>query len=553
VTSGGRWHLAGYDDEEHYLYIVIETDKRKVIEAARIDIDNGKDVVVQLPEYTEGVGVIYNPARKEVYIPYDNHQSVHVVTFEDGGALEEIAIPTFGNDASAVDTDKDLLYIGSWAKGEVDVIDLTTRKLLRRITGLGIIPHMFTMAFNPHNGMIYYPKGATAVNGTFGSAVSALDPATGKNGKIHLGWSPIDLIERPGKGSFLVFSSEDQFAEVGPDGGVDYHGLPFDYPVYAIRSPENDIYLSYGPHQSYWPTVYIWGAKNGILTIDSEDLGFYDRRIPRQAHEMILDQGGRLYFTQNNWGKEKQFLGILRDQVRLYEAGDRLTIEDEVEREITQRILRFDPAMNLIYLVKIGEKDDEPGTFQAIDIESKSLVRSIELGLTPTDLVFDDEKIYIANFDSRSVTVIDKASYAVSGIETEEQPLKLCNTGGLIYVINHAGNTLQEITGKDRKYKIPHKGLPDNIFTWKGKPVITVHTSSALYILRFDPDGEKFALLHKEEYPYGDTRFDTANVSFYVRGQYGDALFEITRGREDGVGRLWVSDFLSGKLFILEE
>ncbi|MFQ6618798.1 MAG: hypothetical protein ACE5QV_08940, partial [Fidelibacterota bacterium] len=35
-------------------------------------------------------------------------------------------------------------------------------------------------------------------------------------------------------------------------------------------------------------------------------------------------------------------------------------------------------------------------------------------------------------------------------------------------------------------------------------------------------------------------------------GQFGDALFAITRGRVDAGGRLWVTDFLSGKLFILE-
>ena len=112
--------------------------------------------------------------------------------------------------------------------------------------------------------------------------------------KIHTGWSPIDLIELKDRGSFLVFNSEDRFAEVWANGSYDMKPLPYDYPIRAAYSPEGDIYLSYGPHQSYWPTVYIWDAKNGILTIDAEDLGYYDRRIPRQAHEMALDgdQGG---------------------------------------------------------------------------------------------------------------------------------------------------------------------------------------------------------------------------------------------------------------------
>ncbi|UCE17685.1 MAG: hypothetical protein JSV84_12480 [Gemmatimonadota bacterium] len=54
-------------------------------------------------------------------------------------------------------------------------------------------------------------------------------------------------------------------------------------------------------------------------------------------------------------------------------------------------------------------------------------------------------------------------------------------------------------------------------------------------------------------YTYGDTIFDSGNVSFYVRGQYGDAVFFITQGQVDSEGRLWITDFLSGKLFLIEE
>jgi hypothetical protein len=82
--------------------------------------------------------------------------------------------------------------------------------------------------------------------------------------------------------------------------------------------------------------------------------------------------------------------------------------------------------------------------------------------------------------------------------------------------------------------------------------VLTSHSENALFVVEFDPQTGSFSLLHKQEYPYGDTRFDTANVSFYVRGQFGDAVFYITEAKTDKEGRLWLTDFLSGKLFILE-
>ncbi len=290
LAPGGRWHFAGYDAGARELFLVIETAERKVIQAARIDAVAANDLVVPLPGFTEGVGVLYNARRREVYIPYDNHPSVHVVDFNKGGEVTEIAIPSYGNDASALDAAGDLLYIGSWAHGEVDVIDLEKRKLVRRIEDLGIIPHMFAMAFNPKNNTVYFPKGGSAVNGAFGAAVTALDPVTRKTSKIHTGWAPIDLIEVPARGSFFVFNSEDEFAEVRSDGSYDIHKLPCDYPVRAAPAPGGDVYLSYGPHQSYWPVVYIWGAKNGVLGIDAQDLSYYDRRIPRQAHRIVLDE-----------------------------------------------------------------------------------------------------------------------------------------------------------------------------------------------------------------------------------------------------------------------
>jgi DNA-binding beta-propeller fold protein YncE len=552
LEAGGRWHLAGYNQQTHRIYLVVERADRKVVQAARIDVIDGTDVIVPLPEFTEGVGITYNEKREEVYVAYDNHPSVHVVEFENDGRVDEIALPAYGNDAASVDAEADMLYVASWAHGEIDVVDLASRRLVRRITGLGIIPHMFTMAFNPRNGLIYFPKGATAVNGTFGAAVTALDPATEKTVKIHTGWAPIDLVALPARGSFLVFNSEDRFAEVWPDGRYEVHELPHDYPIDAVSGPAGSVYLSYGPHQSYWPTVYIWGARDGVLRIDTGDYGFYDRRIPRQAQRMVLDKSGALYFTQNNWGREEQFLGVLEDRIRLFDANRRLRLVDEVEREITQRILEYDPGTNQLYLVRIGERDEDPSVLQVVDPVEKKVVDTVELGLTSTDLVFDDEKIYVANFDSRSVSVVDKADFVVREFRTGQAPLRLCRIEDDVMVVNHLDNSLQEVKKHGRTFKLPSEGLADNLFAWRGKAVVTSHSSDAMYVVSFDPGTKRFATLYELAYPFGETRFDSRNVSFYVRGQFGDAVFDITRAETDSDLRLWITDFLSGKLIIME-
>jgi len=568
LTTGGRWHLAGYNQETRRLYLVTETAKRKVIEAASLGLD-GEDQVVKLPEFTEGVGITYNPLRDEVYIPYDNFPSVHVVTFGEEPSLHEIRIPAYGNDAAVIDQERHLLYVSSWARGEIDVVDLEARRLKKRITGLGIIPHMFSMTFNPNNGLIYFPRGATAVNGTFGAALATLEPQKETLGKVYTGRAPVDLIERPGRGSVLVFDSEDGFADVRADGSFDLHRLPYDYPIRAIRSPKGDVYLSYGPHQSYWPVVYIWGAKNGVMTIDAETLEFYDRRIPRQAHEMALGGKGTLYFTQNNWGGEEQFVGTLRDQVRLMEIDRRLPLGDQVEREITQRILQYDPQTERLYLVRTGEKGEDPSILQVIDPEapkagtpeekktdesSPYVEHRIELGITAASLVHDEDHLYVANFDSDTVSVVAKDGFGqAADIPAGDGPLKLALCDGRTWVLNHLGRSLQEVKEGGQSWSYPFEGTPDGLFAWDGKLVVTAHGAAAMSIALFDPADGTFTRLHRLDYPFGETRFDSANVSFYLRGQFGDAVFDLCRFVDDRQDRLWISDFLSGRVFILQQ
>ncbi len=569
LTAGGRWHLAGYNGETHHIYLVTETAKREVIEVAALELD-GNDQLLKLPEFTEGVGITYNPLRDEVYIAYDNEPSVHVAVFGEEPELHEIKLPAFGNDAAVVDREKNLLFVGSWARGEIDVVDLETRRLKKRITGLGIIPHMFSMTFNPKNGLIYFPRGATAVNGTFGAALATLEPEKETLGKVYTGRAPVDLIQRPGRDSVLVFDSEDSFADIRADGSFDQHRLPFDYPVRAIRSPEDDVYLSYGPHQSYWPTVYIWGAKNGVLTIDAETLEFYDRRIPRQAHEMALDGTGTLYFTQNNWGGEEQFVGTLRDQVRLIEINRRLGLGDTVEREITQRILQYDPQTARLYLVRTGEKDEDPSVLQVIDpaapkpeaVEGEEtpegyspyVEHRLELGITAASLVHDQDRIYVANFDSDTVSVIAKEGFTrLPDLPAGDGPLKLALCDGRTWVLNHLGRSLQEVKQDGRSWAWPFEGTPDGLFAWNEKLVITAHGEKAMSVALFDPADGTYTELQRLEYPFGETRFDSANVSFYLRGQFGDAVFDLCRSVTGRQGRLWISDFLSGRVFILEE
>ena len=551
LVSGARWHWGGYDQPRRRLVVAVETDQRQVVSAASIDWREGNDRIVALPGLTEGVGIRYSPKRQELAIAYDNHPTVHLVCFATG-SISEVKVPAYGNDAAVIDEAGNMLYVASWAYGEIDQIDLNSRKLKKRILNIGVIPHMFGMEFDSATGKLVIPLGASAVNGSFGAAVTLLDPASEKTDKRYCGWAPVDLIERPGSDGFLVFNSEDQMAVVEPDGRFQTIRLPVLYPHRAVADATGHVFLAYGPHQSYWPVVYIWGARNGILGITDHDLSFYDRRIPRLAQGLVVDGMGALYGLQNNWGEEKQFLITLGDEVRAPNLGDmRIELPDTVLRETSQRILAYDPHGRRLLIARVGETDADRGILQVFNPETRVVEKRLEVGLTPTDIAFDEHSIMVSNFDSHTVTRIRRLDYATSEIPCGKFPLKIVKAGSSFWVLDHGSKTLTELGTKTRSYKIPTPGNPDNLFVFNGRLIITSHGPSALDILEFDPSGHRFRPILHRSYPYGETTFASANSSFYLRGQFGDCLYELSRLRVDRRNRLWITDFLSGKLFII--
>ena len=269
---------------------------------------------------------------------------------------------------------------------------------------------------------------------------------------------------------------------------------------------------------------------------------------------MVFDTAGTLYFTQNLWGKEEQMLGTLADEIRLFEIGARITVPDTIERENTQRILRFDPGKNWIYLARVAEKDGDPGILHVIDPAARKGISRIAVGSGPSDLAFDDENIYIANFESKSVSIVGKTDFAERKIVSGNGPLKLCRLGDKVYVINHADNTLQEVREGGATWPIPYEGLPDNLFAWGDRLVITSHSVSRALRRAVRPgDGEVHApALRNVSLRRHAVRFAQRILLSERAIRRRDSIPSRT-GKRPRDGRLWVTDFLSGKLMVFEK
>ena len=65
------------------------------------------------------------------------------------------------------------------------------------------------------------------------------------------------------------------------------------------------------------------------------------------------------------------------------------------------------------------------GKMIVLDPESASAVETVETGLTPTDLVFDEKFIYVSNFDDDTVSRIKKKSGKVRTLKTGRKPFKM--------------------------------------------------------------------------------------------------------------------------------
>ena len=556
IKNYARWHFAGFDPQNHWIYFALEDATRNSRQALRIDLRTTDDIVVDLPTgSSEPVGVNCSILRQEIYIPYDNNKHVHRVRFAPEIKVDSIAVPSFGMDASAVDEQNKRLFVTSWSQAALYVIDIVEGTLMQIVPDFPVYPHMNHLAFNPTDGKLYIPTGAAVVNGTFGASITVFNPNQNEFSRIITGWGPVSLAQQPNSEAFYVFNSDRQFALVQPDGHTTYYNLPHPYAHDAVRSlDQTRVYVAYGPHSSMWPAVYIGGTRNGIFTIGADPLDIADRITDRLAHHIMVDHLDQIWALQNTWGTEHPFVSV-------FPAGDenweRIMLPEKVENECIYRLLANDPESGRIYAGRLGDRSTEPGLVYVIDAKTHQVIDSVTVGLTPTDIgvLPGKNKLFITNFDSDSISIIDGASFRAEMKATDHKPFAIAvNTKtNTVYVVNHLGNSLSIFGDTEKVVALPEKAMPNNLIVDESRDrlFMTAHNSGHLKIYQYDPLSGNVITLFDYAYPYGEVKFDQANSAFGERAQWGDSIFKLTSMVIDSKGRLWVADYLAGKLWIL--
>lgn len=557
VGSFPRWHTAGFDPDKGRIFAALENEGREAKHALAIDARGDDDVVLDLPEgHREPAGVTCDPARGELYIPYDNMKVIHVAAFDGEPAVHAVPLPAAGVDAAVYDDEARTLYAAGWNQAALYIVDMKERNVRFTVPFIPVYPHMNSITLNRAEGQLFIPSGSTAVNGTFGTGLFVFDTRTFAGSTVCTGWAPISLARKPGSEAHFVFGTDREFAKVEPDGTFRMHALPHPYLHQALLTPdESGVFVAYGPHSSWLPRYYIEGARNGIFLLGREGRLIEDRMTPRLVQGMIFDKEGRLWAMQNTWGREEPFLILYPGSG---EDRFKLGLPPKVDNECVLRLLALDEDTGRIYVGRTGNLNTEKGLVHEIDPRSRTLLNTWEVGRTPTDIAVltGKARVYVANFDDDTVSIVHRNDGRTETMPVGDGPFALAahDPFGAIYVLNHLEASLT-ILGREKKtLPLPPGALPNNLIveSSRGRVFITAHGESEARVYMYSPREGSMDVILREEHPYGEVTFDGTNAAFQLRGQWSDALFRITRMRFDEAGRLWVTDFLGGKVWILK-
>jgi DNA-binding beta-propeller fold protein YncE len=560
-----RWHWGGPDWEDSRFYLSVEDDQRVSRFAVSVDLKGSDDIVVELPSgATEPTGVSISTKRNELYIPYDNNDFIHAVSFSPQPKVEQIPhTAKYGIDSSAFDEDKGLLYAPSWAEGIMFEINVAERKVNHHTPYFPVYPHMNNFAFLPKLGKIYIPSGATAVNGTFGSLITVFNVNTLEQKTIRTGWSPVSLVGIPGKDLFFVFSSDQSFAIVSPGGSVKFKNLPYPYLHDSLYNPsDGNVYAAYGPHYSVFPAYYIRATRGGFYTLNTDGEMVAERQTDRLAQKALIDDSGTLWATENIWGKEEPRL--IYFDLKNNSRWGKLMLPPAIDNECALRGLKKNPFNGDLWILRNGDRSSDKGMMYRINPSTKALLATYETGITPTDIAFLENFAIACSFTEDKVTVVNAASEnageeKVFEINIGDGPIAIAADPSRkeAFVLNHLDSTLSVLICKDnaiqlkKNLKIPGGYKPGNIFFAGGSMYISGHKYDRLVLYRFNPKTEQFKVIMTHNYPYGEISFNQSNAAFANTAQWGDAVYRLNEFALDSKGRLWITDYLSGKLWIV--
>ncbi len=347
---------------------------------------------------TQPVAVTFAPANNYVYVANYGSNDVSVI---DGSTNKIVATIPVGKNPIllAYAPSNQEIYVSNWGSSTVSAISSATNTIVATIP-VGSGPQ--GIAFDPANNEIL------VTNYNFPSAsntVSAISTATNTVvATITVGSNPIRLAYDPANGYMYVADySSGQVSVIGSSNSV----------VTTISSlPGNPNTVGYDPanHEMYVSS----NNANKVTAIDSSNTVVATITVGGNPYGMFYDPTNtEIYVSSTSPGN----LVYAINTTNGVDPKTPITVDNTISPgpyDIT-----YNPANGNMY---VSDTDDtsSSGAVSVIGSTSNTKIATIAVGASPRQSVFDsaNNEIYVANFDSDSVSAIDTSNVVVATITT---------------------------------------------------------------------------------------------------------------------------------------
>lgn len=169
------------------------------------------------------------------------------------------------------------------------------------------------------------------------------------------------------------------------------------------------------------------------------------------------------------------------------------------------------------------------GSVKIVDISTKAVVGSIEVGASPFDLAVSDDTLYVGNADDATVSVVNLVSHdAVALIAVDDGPVGLEVSGDRLYVAT-LGGTVSVIDRRDNTEiaRIPVEGEPFGVVATPDRLYVTSYGGHTVAVI----DLATNAVIDQDSTPAADYPYSAgvAGTQLFVANSTTNALTVVGR------------------------
>ncbi len=214
---------------------------------------------------------------------------------------------------------------------------------------------------------------------------------------------------------------------------------------------ESDTVVVFTPNTNYMQAEYYTVSLSGAV----RNINGMSMISPNEEDVPVT----AWFFTEGKYSENGFPYVFVRDKANkqvIYRIGDLNVYKDSLYVNATTEdyqtaAIEFSPLGKYLFMVNLKTT---PGTVTVIDPQSFSVVKTIDVGLGPTNIGFSSDKAYVTNTSEKSFTVIDLAS--LTALETytfadgfKPKDVVYSNLSGKLYFYSSSKKEVKVVDAQD--------------------------------------------------------------------------------------------------------